>query len=254
MKYIKLAFLILCTFFIYQHIHTLYNNSEITIPPIQIHLVLFAITINFIASLTTIPIFTASLSLFGFNDVKKNHIIALSFIPPLGKYVPGKILTYSGTLYYLRKIGLPLKEGLFFSFFIMTYNIIITLLLSSLSIPFIDNIDESTIILLSTLSVFFIFFIWYLKFRDYSTNLITLKYRFLLKLTYCILLQKFLSGVSFFYILNSVSELSLPMSFLFEIIIANSIASLSGILAFFSPGGIGVRLAIKLIVIANSTR
>lgn len=209
-----------------------------------------ASTFNWFFVALSILLFVASCVFMSLNWWQSSKILnknvsndqPLSFLASLPyKYLPTSIFTFSSRAYFGVKLGLTFRQATFAQIFenasLMAANFSLFVILCAFA--------THVLIGMSTLIIFAFCIRWFvlihpkarLSFR--SKKMVVDTKRFFVMYLFS-LAGWFLCGLSFVVLHLAIDE---PISLL-SILIANTIAFSAGMIAFFAPGGIGVREAI----------
>jgi len=237
-RYVKYVLIVLILFFSVLGIHEVLSRYDFYIPEMDLYLLFVALFICFLSYLLSIPIYKELLGIFNFSPPWAN-ICSMAFVPQAGKYLPGSVFLYAGLMMYLKALGFSIKKGLFFLFVIQLL-IILTSLLIAVSIDLITEQSlHLVIIILAVMAVLFLSVTGFRQFKGVNVSNYLVAYHKIFLVIILLAGQIILSGLAFYFILYSMTDLSIQI--LPKIVFANSLATVSGILAFFAPGGIGVK-------------
>lgn len=193
-------------------------------------------------------------------DLEFNAALKIFFYSQPGKYLPGKIWSFLGQAYFAEKYGVS-KIKIFYS------NLLMTLLsmLAGLAIFIVASIFEKDFkindyfYLLLPLVMTLLFFLHpkifkylittVLKFFNKTTPNIDLTFQQMVSVFIYVMLMWFVIGVGFHFLVNSFTILSYTKM---PILVGSlSIAGSIGIISFITPGGIGVREGILVLLLSN---
>ena len=191
-------------------------------------------------------------------------VIGVSWLSFLGKYLPGKIAVVSNAVYFFKKYHIPTSLAGFVPLLCTFLTIFVALFLSLpllYSNTDVQNISNFLCIILPFLCVGILFSINPSSFF-YITNIVLKKLgmeairlifsvRQMTALISVIGLQFVFAGLSTWFICRSVCFIKL--TFLPQIISATAFSGVMGLLAFFSPAGIGVRDGFYFLILGSIT-
>jgi uncharacterized membrane protein YbhN (UPF0104 family) len=187
------------------------------------------------------------------------------FLANLGKYLPGKVWSFLGMLYLLEKEGVAKSKGLSMAILAQALSVLSGLLVALLFLRysyyqrfFAQSPGLTVVILLVLAGIMVLVFypkllegiinlmLRILKKETITLNLKTKNILFIL-LLYCG--SWFLSGFVFWVFIRSITPVSLGIYLSLTGAFAGSFSL--GFLAFFAPGGIGVREGILVVLLSN---
>jgi hypothetical protein len=186
--------------------------------------------------------------------------IKIMFYSQLGKYLPGKIWTFTGRMYFCQKVGIPNSKTFISMVLELALTVLSGILIFLISLLFSSrfkmDINPFLLIVVAILIITVIhpkilvriinFFLRLLKKQpikidlDFSQILIMTAY-------YCIIW--FCFGIAFYFLINSVTFI--PPSKIPIITGSFAISSTIGVMALFAPAGLGVREAILAVLLNN---
>lgn len=187
------------------------------------------------------------------------------FLANLGKYLPGKVWAFLGMLYLLEKEGVAKSKGLSVAILAQALSVLSGLLVALLFLRysyyqrfFAQSPGVTVVILLVLVGIAVLVF--YPKLLE---GIINLALRILKKETIILNLKAknilfilllycgswFLSGFVFWVFIKSITPVSLGIYLSLTGAFAGSFSL--GFLAFFAPGGIGVREGILVVLLSN---
>jgi len=186
--------------------------------------------------------------------------IKIMFYSQLGKYLPGKIWTFTGRMYFCQKVGIP-NSKTFISMVLelaltMISSILIFLISFLFSSRFRMDINPFLLVAVAVLILMIIhpkilvrlinFFLRWLKKEPIKIDL-NFSQIFVLTAYYCIIW--FCFGIAFYFLINSVTFIT-PSKI--PIITGSfAISSTIGAVALFAPAGLGVREGILSLLLSN---
>ena len=219
-------------------IYQILSGYEFSIPKINPYTLIIAIAVFIISCLVTIPVYKYSLDVFNCKPPIAT-VISMAFIPQAGKYIPSSAFLYAGLLWYLKKVGFTVKKSLFFLFFLQVLTIFISMILALLIILSSEQYSAYLILPLIFIVLLFMFFSSRSKFKGTNVASFIVSSKRIFLVVIMLGLQVILTGLAYYFLLLSLTEV--PFNIVPKVILANSLAIISGILAFFAPGGIGVK-------------
>jgi len=186
--------------------------------------------------------------------------IKIMFYSQLGKYLPGKIWTFTGRMYFCQKVGIPNSK----TFISMVLELALTVLsgilifLISLLLGSRFKMDINPFLLVTVAVVILMiihpkilvrlinFFLRWLKKEQIKIDL-NFSQIFVLTAYYCIIW--FCFGIAFYFLINSVTFI-IPSKI--PILTGSfAISSTIGVMALFAPAGLGVREGILAVLLNN---
>jgi len=186
--------------------------------------------------------------------------IKIMFYSQLGKYLPGKIWTFTGRMYFCQKVGIP-NSKTFISMVLelaltVLSGILIFLISLLLGSRFKMDINPFLLVIVAVLIITMIhpkilvrlinFFLRWLKKEQIKIDL-NFSQIFVLTAYYCIIW--FCFGIAFYFLINSVTFIT-PSKI--PIITGSfAISSTIGVMALFAPAGLGVREGILSLLLSN---
>ncbi len=191
-------------------------------------------------------------------------VIGVTWLSFLGKYLPGKIAVVANSVYFFKKYEIPTSVAGIIPL-LCTFMTIFVALVLSLPLLYsnndVQNIANLLFIVLPFLCVGSLFSINPGSFF-YITNILLKKLgmepirlifsvRQMTALISVIGLQCVFAGLSTWFICRSVCFMKL--TFLPQIISATAFSGVMGLLAFFSPAGIGVRDGFYFLILGSIT-
>lgn len=257
-KLIKLAVVVLIIYFAYRHLDKNWQDVIAYDWSLNIWLLLLSVVLHLLTLVLLSYIWCFLIQAFGFR-VRLIHAFKIAYITNLGRYVPGKILPVLGMSYYAKKLGISEENSVTSWIIAMIFNLPSAFMASFVCIliapdSFIGSLNKyldwtvylvMVIVFVASLAliiipnkIFLIVNILLKKFKRPTINLqINLKTALIVYLGYFICWLLF--GFSFYVFLLAITgnfDLSM-ITAIGTFIIAYQI----GYLAFFAPGGIGVR-------------
>jgi glycosyltransferase 2 family protein len=184
-----------------------------------------------------------------------HRIYRVWFLSNLGRYLPGKLWTFLGTIYLLeKKEGVSIERSFYTSILAQAVSVISGLVLA---VVFLDHMlyskfNHSWIIVIPTLILLFGFLVLII-FPQTPIGLVNFLLKLLKKQKVNFYLRRkdviffvifyvfswLFLGLSFFVFVKSITPLSWDLYF--NLTAAFSASTTLGFLAIFAPGGIGVR-------------
>ena len=196
--------------------------------------------------------------IFGCN-LGLQQTIVYWFYSMLGKYIPGKLFLILGRVYLYEKKGINKKKIIFSLVLEIICGLIASLIVAQISIPYLIQSEDISIninyyyalIILTLVFVHPKVIIYLINLYNKISNQpridIDVKYSKIFLIVILYLLNYFLLGSGFYFLVNSLFEIN-PNHFLFLTSIY-VLAGTIGILALFSPSGIGVRESVLVILL-----
>jgi uncharacterized membrane protein YbhN (UPF0104 family) len=184
---------------------------------------------------------------------------AVSWIPPLGKYIPGKAASVAGIVWMLQKRGVPMSVALGHVFVIQGLSVVLGLTLAApLTVwhPVYQQLPIGWLVccllvaagivclhpkVISALTNFFL-----VKIRREPLKVLP-RIRSYLPPMAIMLANRVLAGAALWLLARSVSDVPLALAGFF--LSASALAGTVGFLAVFAPAGLGVSEGILLIVL-----
>jgi uncharacterized membrane protein YbhN (UPF0104 family) len=168
------------------------------------------------------------------DSVKPNQMLSFFASQPY-KYLPTSIFTFSFRAKYSKDLGLGVKDSslsqLIENLILVSTAIYLSILLILIKESFLMFV---TMILITFLLVAFLPNNFNFKFKSYKRSITK---KILLKSFAVVCVAWVFSGCSLYYLAQSYGYNNSAV----DILISNSVAYPAGIVAFFAPGGIGVR-------------
>lgn len=186
--------------------------------------------------------------------------LKIIFYSQLGKYLPGKIWTFAGRMYFCQKIGIPNSKtflSMVLEIALTTISGILIFLISLLfSSRFRMDINPFLLVTVAVLVLVIIhpkvlvriinFFLRLIKKERVRIDL-NFPQICMIMAYYCIIWLCF--GIAFYFLINSVTFIT-PSKI--PIITGSfAIASTIGVIALFAPAGLGVREGILSLLLSN---
>jgi len=186
--------------------------------------------------------------------------IKIMFYSQLGKYLPGKIWTFAGRMYFCQKINIPNSKTFVSMVLELALTIISGILIFLISFLFSSrfkmDINPFLLVAVAVLILMMIhpkilvriinFFLRWLKEKPIKIDL-NFSQIFVLTAYYCIIW--FCFGIAFYFLINSVTFI-IPSKI--PILTGSfAISSTIGIMALFAPAGLGVREGILAFLLNN---
>ena len=208
------------------------------------------------------------LSVYGWRLILKRLNISLSFLKglriffysELGKYLPGKIWTFAGRMYFCQKIGIPNSKTFVSMVLELALTIISGILIFLISLLFSSrfrmDINPFLLVIVGVLiltnihpKILVRIINFFLRLLKKEPIRIDLNFSQILIMTayYCIIW--FCFGIAFYFLINSVTFITpskipiLTGSF--------AISNTIGVMALFAPAGLGVREGILAVLLNN---
>ena len=205
---------------------------------------------------------------FGWKSIFKGIGVSLPFFKSLkiifysqlGKYLPGKIWTFAGRMYFCQKIGIPTSKtflSMVLELALITISgILIFLIALSISPGFEINIHPFFLIIVVIVSFIIVhpkvltriinFFLRLIKKEPIK---IELNFFQICSIMGCYFIIWFCFGIAFYFLINSVTFIT-PSKI--PIITGSfAISNTIGIMALFAPAGLGVREGILSLLLSN---
>jgi len=186
--------------------------------------------------------------------------LKIIFYSQLGKYLPGKIWTWAGRIYFCQQLGIPTSKtflSMVLELALTTISGILIFLVALLISPgFKINIHPFFLIIVVIMSFIIIhpkvltriinFFLYLLKKEPIKIELNFSQICFIMG---CYFIIWFCFGIAFYFLINSVTFIA-PSKIL---IITGSfaISNTVGVMALFAPAGLGVREGILSLLLSN---
>jgi hypothetical protein len=186
--------------------------------------------------------------------------LKIIFYSQLGKYLPGKIWTWAGRIYFCQQLGIPTSKtflSMVLELALTTISGILIFLVALLISPeFKINIHPFFLIIVVIISFTIIhpkvltriinFFLYLLKKEPIKIELNFSEICFIMG---CYFIIWFCFGIAFYFLINSVTFIA-PSKIL---IITGSfaISNTVGVMALFAPAGLGVREGILSLLLSN---
>jgi len=175
-----------------------------------------------------------------------------------GQYLPGKIWMFVGRIYLGHKEGISKKNLTISVIYEIALSIIAAFLLSLFLLALVFDFEISGLYKLYFLPIIIIivglilihprFFYPIFNFALEKAKKIKispnnfLSYKIIIRIILLYFIVNILSGIGFFFLVNSITYL--PFCNIIDMIGVFLLASVFGIVAFFAPGGLGVRESI----------
>jgi len=230
--------------------------------------------LNYVYIFSSFPvvIFTYVLLVFIWKEILKKSGYDLSFkkmfkvwfVSNLGRYIPGKVWQFLGFIYLLEKEGVPKSRSFFISILAQSLSVLSGLFISVLFLryDFYERIFARSFWLSF---LFFFFLLWvlviifYPKLLDWILNLVlrilkresvslNLKTKSILFYFSSYFVCWLLFGFAFWMLVMGIIPVSFTSYFNLTGVFAG--AFVLGFLAFFAPGGIGVREGIMVVFLS----
>ena len=205
---------------------------------------------------------------FGWKSIFKGIGVSLPFFKglkiifysQLGKYLPGKIWTWAGRIYFCQELGVPVSKtflSMVLEFALATISGILIFLVAFLISPrFKININPFLLIIVVIISFIAIhpkvltkiinFFLCLLKKEPIR---IDLNFSQICSIMGCYFIIWFCFGIAFYFLINSVTFIT-PSKI--PIITGSfAVSSTIGVIALFAPAGLGVREGILTLLLSN---
>lgn len=180
--------------------------------------------------------------------------VILTFLPFIGKYIPGKIWSVTGFIAWARSlVGISVKDSGMFQVYTQITSIISTIILASIGLLlFNKNIgtEVQTNFWFTSAALFVICVAGIFTFHNIARRL---NHNFLIERLpihiVAFMLQKLLRSIAIYYFLSAC----LPVSHIpIEIMLAFVIAMQIGAMAFFAPAGIGATEGVYVLTLSSS--
>ncbi|MFB0527945.1 MAG: lysylphosphatidylglycerol synthase domain-containing protein [bacterium] len=237
------------------------NWSQIDFKQLHFNVFLFIVSVFFL--LGFFLMFT-----FGWKSIFKGIGVSLSFFKglkiifysQLGKYLPGKIWTWAGRIYFCQQLGIPASKtflSIVLELALTTISgILIFLVAFSISPGFKINIHPLFLIIVGIISFTIIhpriltriinFFLYLIKKEPIKIDLNFSQICFIMG---CYLIVWFCFGIAFYFLINSVTFIA-PSKI--PIITGSfAISNTIGVMALFAPAGLGVREGVLSLLLSN---
>ena len=255
---LKLILLLIVFYFVYKHFNQSWTELKSYDWNLDILLLLASILLHFVTFIMFSKVWCILIEAFGFK-VKLSHAFKIAYITSLGRYLPGKLWPVIGMSYLAKQLDINEESAVASWVIALIFTLPSAFLASFICIliepeVFTDILNQYldwTIYLMATIVfcvsvvlivkpnlIFSIINIILTKIKRPIINL-NLNYKTALKIYFGYFLCWLLFGFSFLIFILSISSTSnIPM---IPSIGAFIIAYQLGYLAFFAPGGIGVR-------------
>ncbi len=202
-------------------------------------------------------IYSVNLTLIWWYITKKNHCplpaarsTVYWVLSMAGKYIPSKVFLYAGRLYFYKKEDRPAAQvtfSLYLEIFCAMLAAVFVYLLSTLIVtidvlePFKPMIFLSLLVLMIIIHPKFSgpLMNWILRLTGKTKIPVTMNYYEILSVTFLYMLNYAFLGLALFFFIRSFYPLSANQ--IPYITGANALAGVLGMLAFFTPSGLGVR-------------
>jgi len=186
--------------------------------------------------------------------------LRIIFYSELGKYLPGKIWTFTGRMYFCQKVGIPNSKTFVSMVLELALTVLSGILIFLISLLFSSrfkmDINPFLLVIVAVLILMMIhpkilvriinFFLRLLKKEPIEIGL-NFSQIFIMTAYYCIIW--FCFGIAFYFLINSVTFI-IPSKI--PILTGSfAISSTIGVVALFAPAGLGVREAILAVLLNN---
>jgi len=262
-KFGQIIVILLIFFFLFKSLVANWNQVKSFNWELDYYLIFLSFPIVILTYVFLVCIWKKILKRSG-HDLSFKKMYKAWFISNLGRYLPGKIWQFLGFIYLLEKEGVPKSKSFFISILAQSLSVLSGLFVSVLFLryDFYQKIFARNFWMSFLL---FIFLLWVLVIIFYPVLLDRLLNLFLrilkrdpvrLNLKSKSIFLYFLSylgcwllfGLAFFLFVMGISPVSL--TFYFNLTGVFSGAFVLGFLAFFAPGGIGVREGIMVVFLS----
>jgi len=186
--------------------------------------------------------------------------VKIIFYSQLGKYIPGKVWTFAGRMYFCQRMGIPNSKtfiSVLLELALTTISGILVFLLGLLITPgFKINVNPFLLILLVTMLFAIIhpkiltriinFFLRFIRKEPIIINLSFFQICIMMGY-YCIIWLCF--GMAFYFLINSTTFITISK----VPILAGSlsVSTTIGVLTLLAPGGLGVREGVLALLLSN---
>lgn len=252
----KVALFLVVVIFVSKTLLARFSSADLRDLTIRPPLFILGIVCVFVSKLITVPVYHFTLQAFH-AKVRGKELPAIAWLPPLGKYIPGKLTSLLGVLWLFDKAGIRASLASAVLFVIRFFSLGIAFILACPAVFLLFRTGHVALmwgigLLVACAGVVLLhppIFDWYANgflrrigrpplekipaIKEYSLTAITIG------------IQWISTGAAFWCIAASLTPLpgtTLPLS-----ISASALANILGYMAFFAPAGLGVREGVFLL-------